>query len=399
MSIKKFLFFALPMLILIYSTVGTAAPLPEKNAGSRLIVVFEPGTSVAKKRAIFKKSGVKVIHNISIIPAAAVHLPDQASETALNAILKHSSVARVEKDLIIRMIGKPEKPGGDKKPPKDEEPPPPPQSLPWGVDEIDGELAWQYATGYMVKVAILDTGIDTDHPDLVSNIAGGINILSPRKLYEDDNGHGTHVAGIIAAEDNSEGVVGVAKNAKIYGVKVLDRKGNGWLSDIIAGLEWSVANGVDVINMSLSTISYSQTFHDSVTAVYNSGIVIVAAAGNDGGDVNYPAAFSEAVAVSATDDNGMVTVWSSRGPEIDLAAPGLYINSTYRGGTYRIESGTSMAAPHVAGVVALILETRPALSVEEVRSILTSSADSLGLPEDQQGAGIVDAEEAAFFPE
>ncbi|MHC4310790.1 MAG: S8 family peptidase, partial [Planctomycetota bacterium] len=196
-------------------------------------------------------------------------------------------------------------------------------------------------------MAVLDTGIDYKHPDLDDNCYGGVNVINPRKDYRDDNGHGTHVAGIIAAEDNDIGVVGVAPEAYLYGVKALDRNGSGWLSDIIAGLEWCVNNRMDIVNMSLGADSDIQAFHDACDAA-SATVILVAAAGNDGGAVDYPAAYGSVIAVSATDSSDGLASFSNYGNEIEIAAPGVNILSTYKGGGYETHSGTSMAAPHVA---------------------------------------------------
>ena len=379
-------------------------------AGKRVIVVFDPASTPRERRTIVLQYRCPIIRELSIVPAVVVSLPEVASDRAREAILTHAPVIRIEDDLIVEAFKKPgELPG--KKPPKEEEPQPV-ESLPWGIDKIDAELVWANSTGLGVKVAILDTGTDVDHPDLMENIAGGINIINPRKHYDDDNGHGTHVAGIIAAVDQGEigvgpgdgsdgaiGVIGVSSKTYLYGVKVLDRKGIGWLSDIIAGLEWCVNNEMDVVNMSLGTSGDSQTFYEVVIAVYEAGIIQVASAGNDGTAVSYPAAYPETIAVSATDSLDNVTSWSNYGPEIDLTAPGADINSTYKGGGYKILSGTSMAAPHVTGTCALVLENQPGYTPDEVKDILMATADDLGFSTILQGAGLVDAEEAALTSE
>ena len=154
-----------------------------------------------------------------------------------------------------------------------------------------------------------------------NNIKGGYNAINPLKSANDDNGHGTHVAGIIAAENNSVGVIGAGPQIDLYAVKVLSRNGSGYLSDVIEGIDWAIANGIQVINMSLGTTGNVQSFHDAIARANEAGIVQVAAAGNDGLAVNYPAAYSEVIAVSATDSSDIITSWSSRGAEVDLSAP------------------------------------------------------------------------------
>lgn len=266
------------------------------------------------------------------------------------------------------------------------------QPIPWNITKIHAPEAWSVSSGSGVKVAVIDTGIDRDHPDLQANLVGCVNFIQSWKTCEDDNGHGTHVAGIIAAQNNSIGVVGVAPQARLYALKVLDRRGSGYLSDIIEALEWSVANGIGVINMSLGTASNVQSFHDAIMRVAGAGITQVAAAGNSGPSANtvtYPAKYPEVVAVAAIDSNNNVTSWSSRGPEVDIAAPGASVYSTYRGNSYRTLSGTSMASPHVAGVVALRLALYPGQSPQSIESLLEATAGVLAFDATLVGAGLI----------
>ncbi|MEK7813111.1 MAG: S8 family peptidase [Candidatus Desantisbacteria bacterium] len=396
---KRLLFGITTVILVLNLCSGGMVFVPEATAaGKRVIVVFDAASSPAERRVVVQQEDSTIIKELSIVSAIVIQLPEEASERAKEAILRYASVVRVEDDLIVNASQKPEEIGGGK-PTKPDPPPPPKETLPWGVDRIDAEFAWINTTGVGVKTAILDTGIDVDHPDLANNLAGGVNIINPKRLFDDDNGHGTHVAGIVAAVDNEVGVIGTAKQASLYGVKVLDRTGSGWMSDIIAGLEWCINNRMDIVNMSLGASSYSQVFQEAITAVYKAGIVQIAAAGNDGGPVSYPAAYTEVVAVSATDNWDYIPSWSNFGPEIDLCAPGVAVYSTYKGGGYKELSGTSMAAPHVTGVAALILENQPAYTPDQVLQVLTSTADNLGYSAEKQGSGLVDAEQAAFVTE
>lgn len=273
------------------------------------------------------------------------------------------------------------------------------QTIPWGILKINADDAWLVSSGSGVKVAILDTGIDRDHPDLKDNIFGCLNMISSRKTCEDDNGHGTHVAGIIAAQDNNLGVVGVAPNAKIYALKVLNRNGSGYLSDIIEALDWVIQKQIQVVNMSLGTSSNVTSFYDAIKRVNTAGITQVAAAGNSGpgsNTVNYPAKYSEVIAVAATDSSDQVPSWSSRGPEVDIAAPGKDIYSTYLKGGYKTMSGTSMSSPHVAGVVALRLFSH-AESPAQIETILESQAVSLPFDANLVGAGLVNANKVVAY--
>ncbi|MDI6892154.1 MAG: S8 family serine peptidase [Actinomycetota bacterium] len=262
-------------------------------------------------------------------------------------------------------------------------------------------------------MAIIDTGIDYTHPDLNDNYKGGIDYVSDDLDPKDDNGHGTHCAGIVAAEDNTEGVVGVAPEASLYAVKVLDRFGSGWLSDVIAGIDWSVGNDMDVASMSLGTSTYSASLKTACDNAYNAGLVLVAAAGNSGdgnpatAEYSYPAAYDSVIAVGATDSTDVAPSWSNSGPYLELAAPGVSIYSTlptYRvtltrtyGYNYGTLSGTSMACPHVTGTAALVIASDPTLTNVDVRSRLQTTADDLGPAgwDSVYGYGLVDADEAA----
>lgn len=273
------------------------------------------------------------------------------------------------------------------------------QPFPWNITQVQADQAWSTSTGNGVKVAILDTGIDTDHPDLDDNLAGCLNFISSPWWYRwrdcsDDHGHGTHVAGIIAAENNDFGVVGVAPESRIYAVKVLNRDGSGYLSDVIAGLDWAIRENMDIVNLSLGTPSDILSFHEAVQRVAAAGIVQVAAAGNSGPSddtVEYPAHYPEVIAVAALDQANQVASQSSRGPELDLAAPGVSVSSTFPNNTYRILSGTSMSAPHVTGVVALRLALFPNEDPATIENILEAHATSLPFAWNLVGAGLVNA--------
>ena len=316
------------------------------DASGRKIVVFQTGLNDAAKDEIVRYAGGAKLKNLDLIGAKAVWLPSRAAVEKLKA---HPAVVRVDEDVIVEALVRK---GGDG------EITPLAQVLPWGIDRVDAELVWPGGnTADPVKVGIIDTGISNRHPDLLANVKGGVNTINSRKGWNDDNGHGSHVAGTVAAINNTSGVVGVGPAADLYAIKVLGANGSGYLSDVIEGIQWAMVNGIQVINMSLGTGSDIQSFHDAVIAAKNAGVVVVAAAGNSGGSVIYPAAYSEAIAVSATDQNNVIASWSSRGPEIGLAAPGVSIYSTYKRTGYATLSGTSMAAPHVAGSAALVLNT------------------------------------------
>lgn len=252
----------------------------------------------------------------------------------------------------------------------------------WGIGRTGTSRAWNFGyTGTGIKVAVLDTGISA-HQDLV--ISGGVSFDPSSKSYNDNHGHGTHVAGIISAKDNSIGMVGVAPDSQLYAVKVLGSDGSGLTSDIIKGIDWAISNNMDIINLSLGSQDESVALKEAVTRAINKGIVVVAAAGNDGhlnptGDtVDYPASYDQVIAVGAIDVNNQIAPFSSNGPSVDVVAPGVSISSTLSTGNYGEMSGTSMATPYVTGIVALYKEAYPNYTVSQIQDLIKSNALDLG---------------------
>ncbi len=377
---------ALTVLVLVaILLLALATPAFAVGAPVRKIVVFRSGFLNDQALAALTKHGGTLIKPLPLVDGAAVYLPSEASAKALGLDV---SVARVEDDIVLTALAKPTKPA----------PSQPAEILPWGINRIGAPLVWPTTTADPIKVGIVDTGIDITHPDLAANVKGGRSFVGYTTSYQDDNGHGTHVAGIVASIDNTIGVIGVAPQADLYAIKVLDRRGSGYLSDIISGLDWAASNGIQVVNMSLGTNTYSALFDQAVARTSAAGVVQVAAAGNDGpGAVDYPGAFPSVIAVGATDSNNVIASWSSRGPQVAVAAPGVSIYSTYKGGGYQTLSGTSMASPHVAGTVALML-TQPDPDLNgweptEVKSKLQATALDLGTAgfDTAYGSGLVRA--------
>lgn len=320
---------------------------------------------------IIKEHGLANNTQYNLIHAISADIPDSVSEK----LKKNPKIKYVEEDAQVQIAGKPTQP----------QPPQPPQQITWGIARVKAPETWNNSTGKNVKIAVLDTGIST-HPDLT--VSGGINLAgkSKNKKWNDDNGHGTHVAGIIAARNNTIGLVGVAPDAQLYAIKVLDTYGSGYVSDIIEGIDWAVQNNMDVVSMSLGTATYSQALNDTSANAYNAGIILVAAAGNSGDgnlstdDVLYPAKFDTVIAVSAIDYNNIAPVWSADGAKIELAAPGVNIYSTWLNGDYMNASGTSMAAPFVSGIAALVKSKNLSLTPQEIHDSLAHNAIDLGDP-------------------
>lgn len=276
----------------------------------------------------------------------------------------------------------------------------PDQQPTWGHERIGADAA--EPTGAGVDVGILDTGIESDHCGL--SVADGRNFTTSGTPgdYEDRHGHGTHVAGIAGADDDGIGVVGVAPESNLYAVKVLGDDGSGRYSDLVAGIDWCVSNEVEVIAMSLGGEQESSTVADAVETATAEGHLLVSAAGNEGNQgsgscdeetMTFPATHEDVLAVAAMDPDDTLASYSSVGSAIDLLAPGSGINSTYVDNDYAEASGTSMACPFVAGVAALVWETReedgpgPTL---EVREILGETAEPV-LDSCAEGDGLVDA--------
>jgi len=268
------------------------------------------------------------------------------------------------------------------------------QSIPWGVSKIEAPSVWKRSQGEGIKVGIIDTGISEQHPDLKDNIKEAYCVIDGTKA-DDDNGHGTHVAGTIAALNNNIGVVGVAPKVDIYSVKAFDKKGRGTVSDIIDALNWCVENKVHVINMSFGFGANSRALERAIRAAHKHNIIMVAAAGNSGGSdsVLYPAKYPEVIAVAASDNEDKAADFSSSGPEVNIIAPGVDIPSTYVNQDYKNLSGTSMACPHVAGACALLMSIS-GTNADSVKKLILSTARDIGLPEEIQGVGLVDVSAA-----
>lgn len=236
--------------------------------------------------------------------------------------------------------------------------------VPKGVEMIQAPKIWDQTKGKGITVAVLDTGCDTTHPDLKERIVGGRNFTNDdggnMDVYEDYNGHGTHVAGTIAAIENNTGVVGVAPEANLLIIKVLDKDGSGQYEWIINGINYAIEQKADIISMSLGGPEDVPELHEAIQKAVNNNILVVCAAGNAGdgdestNEFDYPGCYNEVISVGAIDLQRRSSDFSNSNNEIDLVAPGEEILSTYLNGTYARLSGTSMAAPHVSGALALI---------------------------------------------
>jgi len=380
--------------------------------GKRLIVTFKAGTTPAQRQAALQQLGATPVteilsndtkHSFSAVVAEG--------NMTLAAAPKDSAIERVEEDYNIRWIealptfSAPSSSFKDLGLAKFQ------QSasagllhkaslrsnIPWGIQRVNAPAAWDYTEGAGVRVAVIDTGIDSSHPQLQGKVDGGYNAITDcerRECWQDDNGHGTHVSGTIAATRNGRGVVGIAPKARLYAVKVLSADGSGSLSDVIKGIIWAANNGMNVANMSLGSPMPSETMERALRYAKARGVIVVAAAGNTGGSVGYPGAYPEVICVSASDANDNIAEFSSRGDEVKFIAPGVDVVSTQMGGDYVSFSGTSMATPHVTGLAALAFSQgwRGLDGPDGVLQALRKAAVPLpNLTAQEQGFGMIDA--------
>jgi subtilisin family serine protease len=323
--------------VLALATVGLMAqPGPPERV--KVLIGFneQPGAS---EEALVRALGGTVKHTYRLIPALAATVP----QSAIAGLSNHPAVSVIEPDARIFALGRDE------------------YDSTWGVKKINAATVHDGGNrGAGIKVCVIDTGIDKTHPDLYLNYAGGYNFVTPGSEPIDDNGHGTHVAGTIVAMANGLGVIGVAPQARILAYKILDAEGYGYIGDATAALERCMADGGQISNHCYGSIGDPGEQARAVFALAaNAGILHVGAAGNAESTatcntVFYPAAYDSVVAVGATDSRDKAACFSCRGAELELAAPGVSIPSTYPGSAYGTGDGTSMAAPHVAGLAALI---------------------------------------------
>lgn len=362
---------AFALLLILLSVLVTTITVNAASNKATIIVRFKEKID---PDAIVAVNG-RILKTYRAIPAVAAQL-DAAS---IEILKRNPSVAYVETDKERHIQGHLDevlaRPGSVQ----------PPQILPWGVDRIDAEEVWRRNEGEGINVAIIDTGVDPDHPDLMANIEGKYSAIPPNVYTVDDRyGHGTHVAGTIAAISNEIGVVGVGPKIDLWIVKA-SAGGILLLKDLLESYDFVINtwfdddpnNNIQVVSMSYGG-GYSAPEAEMLQKAWDIGIILVAAAGNEGGAVIYPAALPFVIAVSAMNIDDQITAWSNRGPEIDLAAPGSGITSTYLRGGYATWSGTSMATPHVSASAALAIASHPRMTSQEIVQLLFDKAEDLG---------------------
>lgn len=367
-------------------------------AEKKVIIGFKKGISFTEetKRNKFYRSGGRIKRSHKMINAVSGQLPEEE----IAKLKRDPDIAYVETDAVIGIT----EPTTVLSEITQE------YSDSWGVTRIGGNVAAAAGiSGAGIKVAILDSGIDYNHPDLKDNYKGGYNFAYDNNDPFDDGyiSHGTHIAGIIGARNNGTGVVGVAPEVSLYAVKVLGGMVMGDLSDILSGMEWAINNKMDIINMSIGAPIDSFAFKDACDRAYQAGIIVIAASGNThSNSIEFPAAYDSVIAVSATTQDDTFAIFSNYAPKNELAAPGVNIKSTMRGGGYGIMNGTSQATAHVTGAAAILMAkgvkdaNADGRVADDVRALLGSSATDLGDPGRDQyfGFGIVDLAKAITPP-
>ncbi len=387
---------ALVLLLTALPASATAGPA----ASGRLLVGFDQGASKDRQQEILAALKGRLAKRFAGIKGGRLTLVKPRGGIALALLRKrlaaHPDVAYAEPDYYLFTHAT--------KQPND-----PLYPLQWPVAEnpdghdIDAPTAWAQRTS-CAKVAVVDTGIDTDHPDLVKNLyksddkpnnnkdddkngyvddTYGFNVIKGKGSGEDDNGHGTHVAGIVAGRANdSVGVSGICWSAKVMPVKFMNAKGKGSTSDAIAAIQYAVKKGFKIVNGSFGSSSKSSALHDVVDYAQDHKVLLVFAAGNNGQNIDkhpeYPAAYTDSniLAVAATTDEDQLASFSNWGSTgVDVAAPGDNVLSTYLGGGYKTLSGTSMAAPYAAGLAALLRKQESDATYGQLRKAIREKVD------------------------
>lgn len=402
-----------------------------KRIPKQKIVLFASNLTQEQKHRLVKDAGGHPVRDIALINAVVAYFPQGitgalGANPDINKIVNdgiaymHEGMPIVDWDgqTLIRQTPLPIKLDGSKNSKKDRsggaldnQPIATVQRTLWNIERLGAPEIWAKTQGQGVKVCIVDSGVDTTHPDLAANIAGGKNFVTVDEKnniseFKDEIGHGTHVSGIIAAVNDDNGIVGMAPKAQLYHAKVFGNSGSTGWSTVVAGIDWCVANKTQVINMSLGSSTDNEALHAAVKKAHEAGLVIVASAGNSyGRPIGFPGAYEEAIGVSSSDFFDKLSEFSSVGAAVDLIAPGsgnaqaprgegYGILSTYLNGGYTEMRGTSMSAPHVTGAVALLLGRNPGLDNKSVKTTLENTAKNLGLPAEHQGRGLVDIKAA-----
>jgi len=391
--------FSILLVLSIAMQPALANATPDQNANKiqgQYIIVLSDDSDLASETEKAKSKGAEIIHEYKhAINGFAVKVQN---DKVLEMIKQNNpSILLIEPDYEVQAFA---------------------QVRPTGINRVDADLS-STASGDGLNsvdadIAIIDTGIDLTHPDL--NVFNHVTFVQGTTTGNDDNGHGTHVAGTAAAKDNLFGVVGVAPDARLWAVKVLDKNGSGFLSDVIKGVDYVTANAglIEVANMSLGCKCSSSALDTAIAKSVGAGVTYVVAAGNSKQNAGSfsPANHPDVITVSAIADSDgkcgglgpstsygkddTLARFSNFGSVIDMAAPGVSIYSTYKNNGYATLSGTSMASPHVAGGAALFMASNPDSLPSDVRASLLSNGSSQSSTCDGNGHGYFKGDKDAF---
>ena len=349
--------------------VQAAPPPPGGLVPGQVIVKWQEGVEAASAEGFLSERGARVLKQVEGQGLALVSVPPGQEEAFLQAVAGDPRVAYAEPNRWLYACGVPNDPSWPSQ---------------WNMVLIQAPAAWDVVTGTaQVVIAFVDTGLNQSHPEFAGRVLPGYDYVNGDTDPEDDNGHGTHAAGIALAQgNNGRGVAGVNWNARILPLKVLDASGRGTYFDTVSAIYFATNQGARILNLSLGGPDPSPSLYEAVRYAVQNGALVFAAAGNDGGAVLYPAAYDEAIAVAATNAWDERAAYSNYGPAVDIAAPGgtsgMPIYSTYLGGGYGYRYGTSMATPHVAGLAGLLWAANPTLSAGEVWALIRDTADKVG---------------------
>jgi thermitase len=392
------LLWAVLLLILAPGSKGEPAAQPGVDndpegapyVAGELLVAYEPGTSEEAEETVVRRSGARTLENLPgevrlvSFPAIRREASEAVRERALARALAYLGHKAAVEAVDYNYLREPYFIPND-----------PMLANQWGLISARFGGAWNDAKGGRAKVAIVDSGAYSNHPD-IGRIIAQRDFVEDDAVADDDNGHGTHVTGIAGAlTDNGKGVAGGCFDCELLIAKVMGRIGFTTDSRIVKGINWSANHGADVVNLSLGGSGDSSVLRTAVDRAYGRGALVVAAAGNEGtNEPQYPAAYSKVIAVSATTADGRLARYSSRGDWVDLAAPGTDILSTSNSGGYDRMSGTSMSAPFVSGLAGLLASR--GMSADSIRQRMQTTAKDLGPAGDdpQFGHGRIDADNA-----
>lgn len=358
---------ALVAVVFLLGAVGAQAAPAAKFAADELLVQIKVGGNKGLIDLDLKAQGASEIDEIAQIRVKRIKVPAQARDRVKAALAKNPHIAFVEENHFAEPTAVPNDSSYGSQ---------------WHLPKIQAPQGWDITTGAAsFPIAIIDSGVDADHPDLASKLMTGRNFLDGSVNTDDTHGHGTSVAGAAAAaSNNGTGISGVSWGSPIMPLQVFNSTTSALYSTIASAITWATDNGAKVINISMAGSTSSLTMENAINYAWNKGVIVVASAGNSSTSAPYyPAACKNVVSVSATTSGDLKASWSNFGATVDVSAPGVSIYTTTKGGGYGSVSGTSISAPITAGLVALIWSANPTLTNAEVVDILLQNSDDLGV--------------------